>query len=120
MRRMLAAAVALGPLVIAAGAHAQTVIDTDRTTPIATATADGGAPDDVEIADDGSITLDSGVAVTMDSDNDVTVDGDIRMEESADGSTAILAIGGNAGSITNNGIIRVTDDQESASRDPAR
>ena len=111
MRRMLVAAVALGPLVVASGAYAQTVVSDTRTTPIATATADEGSNDDVQIASGGgSITLSSGTAVTLNSDNDVIVGGTIVMEDADDGATAILAEGGNTGSITVSGRITITDD----------
>src|SRR5690606_11909655 len=110
-RRMLVAAVALGPLVVASGAYAQTVVSDTRTTPIATATADEGSNDDVQIASGGgSITLSSGTAVTLNSDNDVIVGGTIVMEDADDGATAILAEGGNTGSITVSGRITITDD----------
>ena len=112
MRKLLAAAVALAPLAVAAGVvHAETVISNTRTTPILTANANGGAADDVRIAQGGKIEVDSGTAVTLNSDNDVTVDqaGSIEMEDAADGATAILVHGGNTGSVVMNGTIRITD-----------
>lgn len=112
MRKLLAAAVALAPLAVAAGAvHAETVISNTRTTPILTANANSGSADDVRISEDGTIEIDSGTAVTLNSDNDVTVDqgGVIEMEDAADGATGILAHGGNTGSIVMDGSIRITD-----------
>ncbi|WP_122465428.1 autotransporter outer membrane beta-barrel domain-containing protein [Brevundimonas lutea] len=111
MRKLLVTAVALAPLAIASGAMAQTQIDDDRTTPVLTSNPDGDGPEDVILESGGTITLDEGVAVTLDSDNDVTVEsgGSIVMTDSADGSTGILGLGGNSGSITIGGSIRVTD-----------
>ena len=113
MRKLLAAAVALAPLALAAGAaQAQVVIDDTRTTPIQTSTADDGDPADVTVDEDGAIELDEGVAITLDSDNDVLVEngGVIQFEDAADGATGILAQGGSAGSITMNGSLSVTED----------
>lgn len=120
MRKLLAAAVALAPLALAAGvAQAQVVIDDTRTTPIRTSTADDGAPADVIIDDDGVIELESGVAVTLDSDNDVTVEesGSITMEDADDDAVAILAEGGNSGSVTVDGAINISEDYEPEDQD---
>ena len=113
MRKLLAAAVALAPLALAAGAaQAQVVIDDTRTTPISTSTADAGDPADVTVDEDGAIELDSGEAITLDSDNDVTVEqgGEITFEDAADGSTGILVEGGNSGSVSMDGVISISDD----------
>ena len=111
MRIQLAAAVALAPLMMASGAAAQVVISNERTTPIATATANNGAPDAIRIANGGVIRLNTGVAITVNSSHNVTVDtsGRIIMEASADGSTGILINGGNTTDVTNGGLITVTD-----------
>jgi hypothetical protein len=115
MRKLLAAAVALAPLALAAGAaQAQVIIDDTRTTPIQTSTADGGAPADVTIDEDGAIELDDGAAITLDSDNDVTIEsgGEISFEDAADGSTGILVLGGNTGSVEVDGRISVVTEYE--------
>jgi len=120
MRKLLAAAVALAPLALAAGGvQAQVVIDTTRTTPIQTSTASNGSPADVTVDEDGAIELDTGVAITLDSDNDVIVEngGSIEFEDAADGATGILAEGGNAGSITMDGRISITEDYEAEDDD---
>ena len=57
MRIQLAAAVALAPLMMASGAAAQTVISTERTTPISTSTANNGNPDAIRISNGGVIRL---------------------------------------------------------------
>nr|MCB7500816.1 hypothetical protein [Enterobacter roggenkampii] len=67
MRILLATAVAIAPLMVAAGAQAEQVISNGRTTPISTSTANNGARDDVRIANGGSIAVTSGAAVTLDS-----------------------------------------------------
>lgn len=113
MRKLLAAAVALAPLALAAGAaQAQVVIDDARTTPIQTSTADDGDPADVTVEEGGSIELDDGTAITLDSDNDVVVEAGagVVFEDAADGSTGILAEGGNTGSVTVDGTINVIID----------
>lgn len=119
MRKLLATAVAMAPLAIASGAMAQTQVTNERTTPIATATADNGQPDDVVIATNGNIVLREGTAVTLNSDNDVTISsgGRITMSDAADGATGILALGGNEGSITIGGAINITDDYEATDDD---
>jgi hypothetical protein len=106
MRALLAASVALGALAIATGAGAATKVG-DGTQPIQTKTVNNGNPDDIDLT--GTLTLKSGTAVTLNSNNSVTVDGGIAMNSTANGSTGILAQGGQTGSITNNGTISVTD-----------
>ncbi|WP_298163028.1 autotransporter domain-containing protein [Brevundimonas sp.] len=92
MRRLLATAVALAPLMMAAGAHAEVVISTARTTPIVTSLATGTARDDIRIGTGGSIAVNTGAAITVDSNNNIDLDSgtNITMASSADGSTAIL------------------------------
>ena len=80
MRRILVTAVALGPLLIASGAMAETVISNERTTPIATATANNNAADDVRIASGGSVRVATGAAITLNSNNTVVTEGGIRMD----------------------------------------
>lgn len=112
MRRLVATAAALAPLMAAAGAQAEVVISNARTTPIVTSSATGTARDDIRFASGGSIAVNTGVAVTVDSNNSVDLDSgsSITMANSADGSTAIL-VGPTAttGNITIGGTISVTD-----------
>ena len=120
MRKLLAAAVALAPLAIAAGAaHADTEISNTRTTPILTANANNGAADNVVIANGGTLRILTGVAATLNSDNDITIanGGLIQMEDADDGATAILAEGGNSGSIEVNGLISITEDYTAEDED---
>lgn len=119
MRILLATAVAIAPLMVAAGAQAQTasetVISTARTTPISTSKATAaGTPDSIRLASGGSISVTSGAAVTVDSSHGVDLDSgsSISMNKSADGATGILAQGGTTGNITIGGSIAVTDDIE--------
>ncbi|MFN4287809.1 MAG: autotransporter domain-containing protein [Brevundimonas sp.] len=114
MRKLLATAVALGPLVAAASAGAEIVISNERTTPILTATANNGAPDDIRLANNGVIRLTSGTAITQNSSHNVTMDTTSRilMENAANGATGILATGGNTGNIVVSGQIRITDGYE--------
>src|SRR5690606_41032286 len=114
MRRMLVAAVALGPLVVASGAYAQTVVSNTRTTPIATATANSGSPADIEVTTSGRIEVQSGAAITVDSDNDVENEGVIEMDEADDGGIGILIEAGHNATVTNAGTIRITDDLDEA------
>ena len=116
MRILLATAVAIAPLLAAAGAQAEIVISSDRTTPIRTSNATGTAADNIRIASGGSITLTSGTAVTLDSNNTVTVDagGSISMLKSDDGATAILAQGGRTGGVKGDGAINITDTLETS------
>lgn len=111
MRRLLAAT-CLTPaaLLISTGAlRAETVIDTELTTPVRTSTIDGGAADDILIDGDGSITLTSGVAVTMDSNNAVQNDGTIEITGTGAG-TGILANANLSGNIANTGTITVDEE----------
>jgi hypothetical protein len=115
MRILLATAVAIAPLMIAVGAHAEEVISTARTTPITTSKATAaGTPDAIRLASGGSIAVTSGAAVTIDSSHGVDLDSgsSISMIKAADGATGILAQGGTTGPITIGGSISVTDDIE--------
>lgn len=106
MRHSLLAGTAL--IAIAHPISAQTIIDTDRTTPVATSTAANGQPSDVTIDEDGSITLTSGTAVTVDSNNDVTNDGDIKVTN-ASGANGILVTGPRTADIVNTGSITIDE-----------
>ncbi len=112
MRNLIVTAAALAPLMAATGVAAQeTVVSTDRTTPIATATANNGAPSNIRISSAGSIAVANGAAVTVNSNNSIDLDSgsDITMAKAADGATGILVNGGTTGSVTVGGAIRITD-----------
>jgi hypothetical protein len=112
MRRLLATAVALAPLLAVTGARAEVVISTTRTTPIQTSNAAGTTADNIRLASGGSITLANGAAITVDSNHsiDLNTGSRITMSSSADGSTGIL-VGPTAttGNISIAGTISVTD-----------
>jgi hypothetical protein len=112
-RKVLVATVATAPLLaMAFGAYAETVINTARTTPIATATATAvGGPDDVKIDTGGGITLTTtGPLITLNSNNKVTIGGNGLTTVGVDGSTGVLIQGGTTGSVTNNAVISLTED----------
>ncbi len=111
MKRLyLAAAVAVAPILAASGVSlAATTISTSTTTPVATATAKNGAPDDVDIATGGSINPTSaGAALTLNSNNVVTSEGGISFKD-VDNAVGILVQGGNTGQVTNSGAISLTE-----------
>jgi hypothetical protein len=110
-RRYLVAAVSLAPLwmVLAGQAHAVHTISSAVNTPVATATANNGAPDDVDVASGGSIGLtQQGVALTLNSNNVVTNEGQIGFT-AINNAVAIQVQGGFKGSVTSSGSILVTD-----------
>lgn len=112
-RKVLVATVATAPLLaMAFGAYAETVINTARTTPIATATAtSAGAADDVKVDTGGGITLTAaGPLVTLNSNNKVTLGGNGLTTVGVDNSTGVLIQGGTTGSVTNNAAISLTED----------
>ncbi|RZJ17154.1 MAG: autotransporter outer membrane beta-barrel domain-containing protein [Brevundimonas sp.] len=111
MRKLLATAAAMAPLVAATGVQAEVVISTARTTPILTANATGTAPDNIRLANNGSITVTTGAAITLNSSHTVDLDSGSRitMANAADGATGILVNGGNTGSVTVGGAISITD-----------
>jgi hypothetical protein len=112
MRILLATAAALAPLMAAAGAHAEVVISTSRTTVIRTSNATGTAPDNIRLASGGAINVTSGAAITIDSNHTVDLDSgaQITMSKAESGATAILAQGGVTSGITVGGAINITDD----------
>jgi hypothetical protein len=111
MRKLLAAAAALAPLMVASGAAAEVVISTARTTPILTSNATGSAAENIRLASGGSIAVTSGAAVTVDSSHSIDLDSgsNITMTNTASGSTGILVNGGNTGDVTVGGSITLTD-----------
>lgn len=116
--RFLLACTCLTPAVLlgATAAQAQRVIDTDITTPVATSTAAAGAPADIRITEDGSVSPTGGTAITIDSDNDVTNEGEIAIR-GANGATGILAQPGRAGTITNSGDIIIDEERDADAED---
>jgi hypothetical protein len=110
MRIMLATAVAIAPLMAASGAMAEVVISTTRTTPITTANATGSGPDSIRFTSTGSITLNSGVAVTVNSSHNFTMEGGgITVDNAPPGATGVLIEGGNTANISIGGTIAVLD-----------
>ncbi|RZJ97116.1 MAG: autotransporter outer membrane beta-barrel domain-containing protein, partial [Brevundimonas sp.] len=112
MRKLLATAAAIAPLLAATGVQAEVVISNDRTTPVTTS----GSNDNVRISSAGSIAVTSGTALTLDSNHSIDLDSgsEINMLKSADGSTGILVQGGRTGSVTIGGVVQLTDDVETA------
>ncbi len=111
MRKLLAAAAALAPLMVATGVQAEVVISNARTTPIQTSNATGSAADAIRIAGGGSIAVASGTAIRVDSSNTLTLDtgSSITMDNSASGSTGILIDGGVTTDVKISGQINVLD-----------
>ena len=109
-RKLLAVAVSVAPLILAAAAaQAQVSITTGITTPVATATANNGAPGNVDIAAGGSVGLTTpGVAVTLNSNNIITNEGEIGATN-INGVTGVSIIGGYTGSFTSTGTILLTE-----------
>lgn len=111
MRKLLAAAVAIAPLMVAAGAHAEVVISTVRTTPILTSNATGSAADNIRFSGSGGLNLTSGTGVTIDSSHTVTIDSgtNVNIQNAADGSIGVLINGGVTTGLTVGGQILVSD-----------
>jgi hypothetical protein len=108
-RKLLAAAASLAPLILAAGASAQVEVGSATTTPVATATANNGAPSDLDINTSGSVGLTApGIAVTLNSSNVLTNEGEIGATD-VNGATGVQIQGGNTGSFTNTGTILITE-----------
>ncbi|QBX37982.1 autotransporter outer membrane beta-barrel domain-containing protein [Brevundimonas sp. S30B] len=112
MRILLATAVAIAPLMIAAGAQAEVVISSARTTPIITSNATGSGPDNIRLANGGSISVTSGAAITVDSNHTVGMDtgSSITMENAQSDVAAIHIQGGVTTGLRISGVIQVTDD----------
>jgi hypothetical protein len=110
-RTFLLAAVSVAPvLLMAAGvARATDSITTSTTTPVATATATSGGPDNIDVATGGAVSPTApGVAVTLNSNNTVSVEGQVSFT-GVDNATAIQVVGGHAGTVTNSSTISVSD-----------
>lgn len=116
MKRLFVSA-ALLPLAYAASVDAETKITTAVTTPVATATAANGQPDDLTIDTAGSVKpTTAGAAVTLNSNNAVKNLGAIAINGLND-STGILVQGGRTGSVTNSSTITVLEDYTPADSD---
>jgi Autotransporter beta-domain len=109
MRRLLAYS-CLTPLALVAlnQAQAERKVETKITTPLNTATATNGAPDNINVTSAGGITLTSGTAITLDSNNSVTNAGALAIQGAND-ATGILALPGLTGAITNSGPITIDE-----------
>jgi hypothetical protein len=92
-------------------AHATTTISASQGTPVATATAKSGAPDDIDITTNGSIlpNVNTAPGVTLNSNNVVTNEGTIQFNN-INNSTSVLIQGGFTGSFTNSGTINNIED----------
>ncbi len=107
--RLLAGAAAAPLLLLAPQALAETTISTERTTPVATSTANSGAAADVVLDEDGSIVLTTaGPAVTVDSNNSFSSEGGIEIE-AVEGAIGIQINGGVTTTVTNEGSILLED-----------
>ncbi|MFT4091864.1 MAG: autotransporter domain-containing protein [Asticcacaulis sp.] len=114
-------ATALG-LITASGlaftAQAETSISTARTTPALTATINEGNADDIKVATAGSITLESGTALTVNSNHKAVLEGTITIAKPADNATGILIDGARTTDITlTGGTISITDDYTATDTD---
>ena len=111
MRKLLAAAAALAPLMVATGVQAEVVVSTIRTTPIQTSNATGTAADNIRFATGGGTNLASGTAVLVDSNNTLTVDSGatVNIENAADNSVAIQINGGVTTGLIIEGQVLVAD-----------
>jgi outer membrane autotransporter protein len=117
MKRLLLLTAAAAPLLNAGAALAETTVTNARTAPIATASAANGAPDDVTVAQGGSIRLgESGAAITLNSNNKVINRGGIEFTGRND-SVGIAIEGGRTGSVENAGSISLVEDYTPADAD---
>ncbi|MDG2519987.1 autotransporter outer membrane beta-barrel domain-containing protein [Caulobacter segnis] len=117
-RKVLVATVAAAPLLaLFSAAQAETQVTSERTTPIATATAANGAPDSINVTTAGSIKLTAaGAAITQNSSHAVVNAGTISTENVND-STGILILGGQTANVTNSGAINLLETYEAKDAD---
>jgi hypothetical protein len=95
-------------LLAASPSLAATTISGTTTTPVATATANNGNPDDVVIS--GSITVTGTTpAATLNSSNKLDINGGSANIKDVDNSTGVLIQGGNTGEFTNGGSVIVNE-----------
>jgi len=117
--RNLLACTCLTPIALIAGVgplRAETVVDTARTTPVATSSANNGAADDIRITTAGSVKPGTGTAVTIDSNHSAKNEGTIQTT-GASNSTGILANAGVTSGITNTGTITIDEDYTATDSD---
>jgi hypothetical protein len=108
---------AASPLCLLAGAaQAESVISTTISTPVATATATNGAPDDVRVSSTGVVQPTGGAAITLNSNNKLTNEGTIKIQNAND-ATGILVLGGMTGEVKTSGSITIDESAEPADRD---
>jgi len=112
MRKLLATAAALAPLMAATGVQAEVVVSTSRTTPILTSNATGTAADNIRFTNGGGTNLKSGTAITIDSNNNVTTENGslVNIENAADHSIGLQINGGVSTVVSIGGQILVSDD----------
>lgn len=103
-------------LVAAQPAQAQRSITTAITTPIDTATATNGGPDNVSVTSTGSITVTSGAAITVSTANNVDNAGTLSLNN-ASNSDGILVTTGGPANITNSGTITNIEDYTATDTD---
>lgn len=122
-KRLVATAAATPLLIFASGAFAETTITDTRTTGVATATINSGAPDDIRITSSGKVkpTVDgsSGAiagAVTVNSNHDVINEGEISAVD-VDYIAGIRVIDGVTADITNKSTITLSSSLESKDTD---
>ncbi len=118
MRRLLACT-CLTPLSLAAFGtvgHAQTVISTRVTTPVATATANNGQPDALRIASNGTVAPTAGAAVTVNSSHNVTNEGAIEIR-GASNATGLLVNPGTTTTVVSSGRITIDEDYTATDAD---
>lgn len=117
MRLRLLLLAAASPLCMtAAQASAETVISAAVTTPLATATAANGGPDDLRVAAAGSVKPTGGAAVTLNSNNKLTVEGAVALQN-ADNAAAVLIQGGRTGEFKLSGTLTVDETYEPTDTD---
>jgi len=116
MRHLLACTCLTPIALLASPLHAETVVSTATTTPVATVTAANGQPDNIRITTAGSVKPTAGVAVTLNSNNSVTNEGAIQITGAND-SAGIQAAAGTAGTITSSGTITIDETYTPADAD---
>jgi hypothetical protein len=116
-RRELALLTRASGLALAALAWGPAWADTTvsgGSTPVATSTVAGGAPDN--IIQTGTLTVSSGAAITLDSNNNVSNTGTVQTQDVSN-ITGVLAIGGHTGTISNSGTITLNESSSTTTTD---
>ena len=105
MKRIVFFTGAIGVIVAAPSLADNLTIDSHTSSPVASATAAGGTPGNIDITAGGSVEIKTaGAAVTLNSNNAVSSSGTISNSVGT-GAIGVNIIGGNTGSFTNVGII---------------